>query len=261
MLGFPTLAALKAEYSTEAGTNLENMARSAAQSESAASGGQRPGIGSWGWNRNPEAPPLPHSVSWQSGARSCKDFVCSCCVSFRMPWGVLLGDVRDLGRWSSWISSSCFSICIYMMRVLQLTEPVLFVPAVDASKYQDDSPIVENELQGFHGTRSSILPLILIQGLRSSKRSHGVTGVWMTKQRSFCYEWLFIPFELFAGAAVHPGRADRAEQEEWQAARLRVGYKDRIHGLSIDNMRGVRGLVGGACSKFSSRIACATMPW
>ena len=63
----------------------------------------------------------------------------------------------------------------------ELKEPALFVPAVDASKYQDDSPIVENELQGFHGTRSSILPLKLIHGMRSSKRSHGVTGVWMTQ--------------------------------------------------------------------------------
>ena len=80
---------------------------------------------------------------------------------------------------------------------------MLFIPALDASTYQDGTPIVENEVQGFHGTRSSILPTILMQGLRSSKRSHEVTGVWITTQRGFCYEWGFTPFELFAGAAVH----------------------------------------------------------
>ena len=55
------------------------------------------------------------------------------------------------------------------------SEAVLSIPALDASTYQDGTPIVENEVQGFHGTRSSILPTILMQGLRSSKRSHGVT--------------------------------------------------------------------------------------
>ena len=83
------------------------------------------------------------------------------------------------------------------------SEAVLSIPALDASTYQDGTPIVENEVQGFHGTRSSILPTILMQGLRSSKRSHGVTGVWITTQRDFCYEWGFTPLELFAGAAVH----------------------------------------------------------
>ena len=49
MLGFPSLEALKAEDSTEASSNWENVARSVAQSESVASGGQRPGIGSSAW--------------------------------------------------------------------------------------------------------------------------------------------------------------------------------------------------------------------
>ncbi|CAL1168030.1 unnamed protein product, partial [Cladocopium goreaui] len=56
------------------------------------------------------------------------------------------------------------------------SEAVLSIPALDASTYQDGTPIVENEVQGFHGTRSSILPTILMQGLRSSKRSHGENG-------------------------------------------------------------------------------------
>ena len=61
LLGFPSLEALKAEDSTEASSNWENVARSVAQSESVASGGQRPGIGFSAWTRNPAAiaPALP----------------------------------------------------------------------------------------------------------------------------------------------------------------------------------------------------------
>ena len=33
-------------------------------------------------------------------------------------------------------------------------EPVLFIPVLDASKYQDGSPIAENEVQAFHGAHS-----------------------------------------------------------------------------------------------------------
>ena len=55
MLGFPSLEVLKAEYSTEASSNWEKVARSVAQSESVASGWQRPGIGFSAWTRNPAA--------------------------------------------------------------------------------------------------------------------------------------------------------------------------------------------------------------
>ena len=73
-----------------------------------------------------------------------------------------------------------------------------------------------------------------------------MTGVWITTQRDFCYEWGFTPLELFAGAAVHvacPLGADREEQEEWQVGGLRAGNKDRMdgpHGPSGDNVRDVR---------------------
>ena len=122
MLGFPSLEVLKAEYSTEASSNWEKVARSVAQSESVASGGQRPGIGSSAWTRNPAAiaPAYRSAVSLGSGARSHGNLVCSCCMRFEIIWGVLLGDVRDLGvdqrhqrpmnpmrcRWPSWISIS-----------------------------------------------------------------------------------------------------------------------------------------------------------
>ena len=59
MLGFPSLEALKAEYSTEASANWERVARSVAQS--VASGRQRPGVGPTAWTRNAAAiaPALP----------------------------------------------------------------------------------------------------------------------------------------------------------------------------------------------------------
>ena len=70
MLGFPSLEVLKAEYSTEASSNWEKVARSVAQSESVASGGQRPGIGSSAWTRNP------------AGG------YCACITAALFPWGV-----------------------------------------------------------------------------------------------------------------------------------------------------------------------------
>lgn len=219
MLGFPSLEALKAEYSTEASSSWENVARSVAQSESVASGGQRPGIGSSAWRRNPAAiaPALPQRCFLGEWSQESRQFGLQLLHAFRNNLGRALGGCEGSGSRSKTSEThESHEMPMAKLDFDQLafqyvedgfpavsSEAVLFIPALDASTYQDGTPIVENEVQGFHGTRSSILPTILMQGLRSSKRSHGVTGVWITTQRGFCYEWGFTPFELFAGAAVH----------------------------------------------------------
>lgn len=119
MLGFPSLEALKAEDSTEASSNWENVARSVAQSESVASGGQRPGIGFSAWTRNPAAiaPALPQRCFLGEWSQESRQFGLQLLHAFR---NNSLGDVRDLGvdqrhqrpmnpmrcRWPSWISIS-----------------------------------------------------------------------------------------------------------------------------------------------------------
>ena len=115
MLGFPSLEALKAEDSTEASSNWENVARSVAQSESVASGGQRPGIGSSAWTGTLRL--LRSAVSLGEWSQESRQFGLQLLHAFR---NNSLGDVRDLGvdqrhqrpmnpmrcRWPSWISIS-----------------------------------------------------------------------------------------------------------------------------------------------------------
>ena len=54
----------------------------------------------------------------------------------------------------------------------------------------------------YHGTRSGVLCLIIRDGLRSPKKSHGVTGVWLTDhmERGFC--WGRTPLDTFPGCVV-----------------------------------------------------------
>ena len=122
MLGFPSLESLKAEYSTEASSSWENVARSVAQSESVASGGQRPGIGSSAWTRNHAAiaPALPQRCFLGEWSQESRQFGLQLLHAFRNNLGRALGDVRHLGvdqrhqrpmnpmrcRWPSWISIS-----------------------------------------------------------------------------------------------------------------------------------------------------------
>ena len=52
------------------------------------------------------------------------------------------------------------------------------VRATDQHHYQDDSPIAEEEITLWHGTRSTCIASILERGFFPSELSHGVTGLW-----------------------------------------------------------------------------------
>lgn len=202
MLGFDSLEALQKEYSSEANESWENVARSLAQSASVAAGGQRPGYGSAQWNRDPGAvaPALPERSVVGEWTEELRGFALQLLQELKNNTQRAFGGQRETPP----MATLEFQRAVFDYAENAIRELVLYVPATQAGAYQDGSPVDKaNKFEGFYGTRSSLVPVILLQGLRSSKRSRGVTGVWVATNRGFCYEWGFTPFELFAGAAIH----------------------------------------------------------
>ena len=62
----------------------------------------------------------------------------------------------------------------------------------------------------YHGTRDKLAYLIARDGLKSSSKSHQVTGLWMTEDCEWALNWGVTPFDTFPGCAFIV-QADKAE--------------------------------------------------
>ena len=71
-------------------------------------------------------------------------------------------------------------------------------PTADAPSILLDS----NKETLYHGTRAGVLCLILRDGLRSSPKSHNVTGVWLTEDLEWGFHWGRRPLDEFPGCVV-----------------------------------------------------------
>jgi hypothetical protein len=70
--------------------------------------------------------------------------------------------------------------------------------------YMDGSRVEEGDPQEllFHGTRDSLVGLILRSGLHCSPESHGEVGVWLSTGKEWALTWATTPCERFAGCAI-----------------------------------------------------------
>ena len=99
--------------------------------------------------------------------------------------------------------------------------------AADVGPSSDASSTLLDSSTGtlYHGTRAGVLCLILRDGLRSSPKSHGVKGLWLTEDVQWGFHWGRTPLDEFPGCVIEVEvesvrrnrRIPRSASQDWVA--------------------------------------------